>query len=327
MWQKISERGINVYIGIDLGGTNIAAGCTDDNGKLLSKASLPTMSGRSYKEIVKDMASLCEKVASGASADMSGIKAIGIGSPGTIDSKKGVVVYAGNLRMEKAPMAQELRKYFDIPVFMENDANAAAYGEYTACGHNTDSFVFITLGTGVGGGIIIDNKIYRGFNGAGAEIGHMTLKMNGIRCTCGKRGCFERYASVTALRRMTEEAIKENPSSKMCEWVKRRGHVSGRTAFECAAEGDAAAIKTRDKYIRHVAEGILSVVNIFQPEILVIGGGISKEGDVLLKPIKEFVEKRDFNKFMPRTDIRIAKLFNDAGIVGAAMSAKLRLLE
>jgi glucokinase len=314
-----------MYIGIDLGGTNIAAGCVDENGKLLSKLSVPTFAGRSYKEITADMAKLCEAAAQKAGVTLDDIKAIGLGSPGTIDSEKGIVVFSGNLKMEKAPVAAQLRKYFDIPIYMENDANAAAYGEYISCGHDCDSFVFITLGTGVGGGIIINKKIYRGFNSAGAEIGHMTLHLDGEECTCGKRGCFECYASVTALKKQTEEAMSLCPDSYMNDWVKKVGHVSGRCAFECAAAGDEAAIYVRDKYIRYIAEGVLSVVNIFQPEMLVIGGGISKEGNVILKPLKEYVYKYDFNKFMPKTDIRIATLFNDAGIVGAAMAAKNRL--
>lgn len=314
-----------MYIGIDLGGTNIAVGCVNDDGGIIAKSSLPTLSGRNYKEIVKDMALLCEKVVSQAGTSMAKVKAIGIGSPGTVDSKNGIVVFAGNLKMEKAPVAEELKRYFDIPIHMENDANAAAYGEYIACGHDTDSFVFITLGTGVGGGIIINKQIYRGFNSAGAEIGHMTVEMNGEGCTCGKKGCFECYASVTALREQTKKMMDKYPDSLMHEWVKRAGHISGRTAFECAASGDAAAVMVRDNYIRYIAEGIVSVLNIFQPEILVIGGGISKEGDVILTPLKEFVYKYDFNKFMPKTDIRIAKLFNDAGIVGAAMAAKKAL--
>ena len=264
------------------------------------------------------------KTAADANIGMSDIKAVGIGSPGTVDSESGVVVFAGNLNMEKAPITAEMGKYFDMPIFAENDANAAAYGEYTVCAHKTDSFVFITLGTGVGGGVIINDKIYRGFNGAGAEIGHMTLKMDGEQCTCGRKGCFEAYASVTALRALTMKKMKEDPSSLMNDWARSHGHVSGRTAFECAAAGDRTAIETRDVYLRRVAEGIVSVVNVFQPEILVIGGGISREGDVLLKPVKEYVEKYDFNKFMPKTEIRIAKLFNDAGIVGAAMAAKKR---
>lgn len=311
-----------MYIGIDLGGTNIAVGLVTDEGKLVTKASLPTLAGRDYKEIVSDMAKLCNMVTAESNVNMDEVKAIGIGSPGSIDSKNGIVVFAGNLALDKAPVAEELGKYFNIPVHMENDANAAAYGEYIACGIDSDSFVFITLGTGVGGGIIINKKIYSGFNGIGAEIGHMTLKMGGEKCNCGNYGCYEKYASVTALIEQTGKAIEENPDSIMNDWVKENGHISGRTAFECAKRGDAAATEVRDNYIRYVAEGIVSVVNIFQPELVVIGGGISKEGDVILKPLKDFVNNREFNKDMPKTDIRIAQLFNDAGIIGAAMAAK-----
>lgn len=314
-----------MYIGIDLGGTNIAVGCTDDNGKILAKVSAPTKTERGCAGIAADMAALCKKAAEEALCRAEDITAIGIGSPGTVDSENGVVVFAGNLGMEKAPLARELKKYFGVPVYMENDANAAAYGEYTACGHDADSFVLITLGTGVGGGVIINGRIYRGFNGAGAEIGHITMEMNGELCTCGKRGCFECYASVTALRRQTREMMDRSPNSLMHKWLAENGHISGRTAFECAAAGDSAAIEVRDNYIRYVAEGITSVVNIFQPEILVIGGGISREGDTLLKPVREFVYKYDFNKFMPKTRLGIAELFNDAGIVGAAMAAKNNL--
>lgn len=313
-----------MYVGIDLGGTNIAVGAVSDEGKLLKKASLPTLAGRSYKEIAADMADLCRQVTDGIGG-IEAVKAIGIGSPGAVDSENGVVVFAGNLSLNNAPLAAEVKKYFNIPVHMENDANAAAYGEYIACNVDADSFVFVTLGTGVGGGIIINKKIYSGFNGIGAEIGHMTLEMNGKECNCGNRGCYEKYASVTALIEQTKQAIEKNPASVMSDWVQENGHVSGRTAFECALNGDSAAVEVRDTYIRYVAEGIVSVVNIFQPELVVIGGGISKEGDILLNPIKEFVAKREFNKHMKKTDIQIARLFNDAGIIGAAMAAKANL--
>lgn len=253
---------------------------------------------------------------------MSEVKAIGVGSPGTVDNSRGMVVYANNLKMDHAPIAEELRKYIDLPVNLENDANAAAYGEYIATGGKASSFVFMTLGTGVGGGIIIDGKIYRGFNGAGAEIGHTTMVMGGKKCTCGKRGCLEMYASVTALKAMTEEARKKYPKSLLNDWVRRRGHVSGRTAFECAKEGDEAARMVKEQYIRCVAEGVGNMINIFQPEMFVIGGGISREGDELLIPIRKFMEENDYNRHMPKTEIRIAKLYNDAGIVGAALAAK-----
>lgn len=311
-----------MYIGIDLGGTNIAVGLVDESGKIIKKDSAPTRRERGYEEIVRDMASLARCVARESGHSMSEVRAIGIGSPGTVDNSRGMVVYANNLKMDHAPIAAEMRKYFDLPVNLENDANAAAYGEYIATGKNASSFVFMTLGTGVGGGIILDGKIYRGFNGAGAEIGHTTIVMGGKKCSCGRRGCLEMYASVTALKALTEESRKRYPHSLINDWARRRGYVSGRTAFECAKEGDEAARLVKEQYIRSVAVGVCNMINIFQPEIFVIGGGISREGDELILPIKKYVDENDYNKHMPKTEIRIAKLYNDAGIVGAALAAK-----
>ncbi len=311
-----------MYIGIDLGGTNIAAGLVTEEGKIICKSSIPTGKERDASEIIKDMAMLAKQVVADGGCELSDIKAVGIGSPGTIDTARGVVVYANNIKMENTPVAEEFRKHFDVPVHLENDANAAAYGEYIASGANVSSYIFMTLGTGVGGGIILDGKIYRGFNFAGGEIGHTTIIVDGNKCTCGKLGCFETYASVTALISQTEAKMKECPNSIMHKWVQENGKVSGRTAFECAKQGDKAAIEVRDTYIKYVAEGTSNIINIFQPEMYVIGGGISREGDVILKPLTEFVRKNDYNKYMPETKISIAKLFGDAGIVGAAMAAK-----
>lgn len=311
-----------MYIGIDLGGTNIAAGLVDDDGKLLVSDSVPTGKERPTAEIIKDMADLAKKVAEMGNCPIDRIKGVGIGCPGTVDNKSGEVVYSNNIPMDHVPLAAKFRTYLDLPVSLENDANAAAYGEYITTARDKNSFVFITLGTGVGGGIVLDGKLWRGFNGAGAEIGHMAIVSGGIRCTCGQYGCYESYASVTALIRRTKEKMAACPDSMMHEWVKNAGKINGRTAFECAKMGDRAAIEVRDRYIQYVAEGVTNIINILQPEVLAIGGGISKEGDGLLLPIKEFVSKNDFNKYMPKTEIRIATLFNDAGIIGAAMAAK-----
>ena len=224
--------------------------------------------------------------------------------------------------MDRTPVAEELNKYFDIPVNIENDANAAAYGEYEINGNGAKSFIFITLGTGVGGGIVLDGKIYRGFNGTGAELGHTPLVYNGETCSCGHKGCWESYASVTALIKQTKAAIEKNPDSLMVSIVNEEGKVSGRTAFMAAKQGDKDAQAVVNQYVEYVAEGILGMINIFQPEKLLIGGGISKEGDYLLNPIKEYVEKYDYNKYLPKAEIGIATLFNDAGIIGAALAAK-----
>ncbi len=311
-----------MYIGIDLGGTNIAVGLVDKNGNIVAHASTPTLRERHWTEIVKDMAILTNKVTSSAGKNLADIKVIGIGIPGNIDNDNGVVVRAANLNMENAPIASEFRKYIDIPINLENDANAAAYGEYFVQDPRKDNFLMVTLGTGVGGGIVIKGKIFRGFNGAGGEIGHHVIHMNGEKCACGRKGCYEAYASVTALINQTKKKMAECPDSRMHKWVDIHGNVTGFTAFDCAAKDDKAAIEVRDNYITNVAEGIVNLINIFQPETVVIGGGISCEGDTILKPIRDFVEKYEFNKTEPRTKIEVARLFNDAGIVGAAMAAK-----
>ena len=309
-----------MYIGIDLGGTNIAVGLVNEKGEIVAKNSVPTLKERNYKEIVKDMAHLAEKVVKDAGYNLSDIKSVGIGSPGTIDNEHGLVLYSNNIAMRNVPLAAEFRKYIDLPVTLLNDADAAAIGEYAAIGKKMSSFIFVTLGTGVGGGIIINDKIYNGFNHSGGEIGHMSIVLDGKQCTCGRKGCFEKYASVTALIEQTKEKMKEYPESMMNEWVKKYGVVNGRTSFECAKCGDKAAKEVNEKYLKYVAEGVCNLINIFQPEMLVIGGGISKEGDELLIPIKNFVRENDYNKGVLKTEIKIAKLFNDAGIIGAAMA-------
>lgn len=310
-----------LYLGIDLGGTNIAAGIVDDKGKILRKDSTPTILSRPIEEIVGDMAELCRRLVKEDGLTMDDIAAIGLGSPGTVDNKNGVIVYSNNIPMKNIPMRKMLEEHFPgKPINLENDANAAAYGEYIVNGNNAESFVFITLGTGVGGGVIINGKLYRGFNSAGGELGHITLISGGEPCTCGKNGCWESYASVTALIRQTKAAMAANPESMMNEWSEKNGKVSGRTAFDCAKEGDKTAKEVVKQYAIYVADGLSSIINIFQPEKLSIGGGISKEGDYLLDPIKEFLAENDYNKYMPKTKVEIATLFNDAGIIGAALS-------
>ncbi len=310
-----------LYIGIDLGGTNIAAGIVDENGKILRQGSVPTLAERPIEEIVDDMAKLCLHLIEEEGLSMDQIESVGLGCPGTVDNANGVIAYANNLKMENTPMRKLLEAYFPGKrINLENDANAAAYGEYIVNGGGAKSFVFITLGTGVGGGIIIDGKLYRGFNGAGAELGHMTLISGGEPCTCGKPGCWEAYASVTALIRQTKAAMAAHPESSMNKWTEENGKVSGRTAFECSKAGDKAAKAVVDNYVKYVADGLVSIVNIFQPERISIGGGISKEGEYLFGPVRELVRKYDYNKYMPKTKISAATLFNDAGIIGAALS-------
>lgn len=309
------------YIGIDLGGTNIVAGVVNENYEIVATAKVKTNLPRPAEEICKDMAKVAEKAVSEAGLQMSDIESVGVGTPGIANSESGVVEYSNNLGFENVPMAEMIGNILGKPVYIENDANAAAYGEFVAgAAKGARHAVAITLGTGVGGGIIIDGKIFAGFNFAGAEIGHTVIEVDGPQCTCGRKGCFEVFSSATGLIRMTKEAMEENKSSKMWEMMKEDGNrVSGRLAFNAMRAGDETAKAVVDKYIKYLAAGITNTINIFQPDVLCIGGGVCNEGDPLLLPLKELVKKEVYTRNSKNnTEIVIAKLGNDAGIIGAA---------
>lgn len=311
-----------MYIGIDLGGTNIAAGIVTEEGNIIMQGSVPTMKERPTAEIVKDMAELSLKLVADAGLELKDIKSVGIGCPGTINVQTGEVVYSNNIKIEHFMLVDEFKKYIDLPVKVDNDANCAALGEYAVNGKGVDNFLFITLGTGVGGGLVLNGKIFHGFNGAAMEAGHITLVAGGEMCSCGKAGCWEAYASVTALIRQTQAAMEKNPDSIMHKLAEAEGKVSGRTAFDAAKQGDKAACEVVDNYVRYVAEGIVSMENVLQPNIIAVGGGISREGDYLMDPVREYVRNYGYNKYMPKTEITTATLFNDAGIIGAAFLGK-----
>lgn len=304
------------YIGIDLGGTNIVAGVVDENYQILTKASVKTNLPRPEQEIAADMAAVARQAAEEAGLSLDQIEWVGVGTPGIANSATGIIEYSNNLGFCNTPMVQYLEEALGRPAFIENDANAAAYGEYVAgAAKGAKHAVCITLGTGVGGGIIIDGKIYCGSNFGGAEIGHTVIDVNGPMCSCGRKGCFEVFSSATGLIRMTKEALAAYPESAM----KDEERITGRTAFNYMRAGDETAKQVVDDYIRYLAAGITNTINIFQPDVLCIGGGVCNEGDPLLLPMKEIVKKEVYTRNSPKnTEIVIAKLGNDAGIIGAA---------
>lgn len=312
------------YVGIDLGGTNIVAGLVDENYQILGKVSRKTNRPRPAEEIAADMAACALDVICEQGLTPEQVEWIGIGTPGIANSETGIIEYSNNLDFHNVPIVKWISEKTGRLAFVENDANAAAYGEYVAgAAKGATNAVCITLGTGVGGGIVIDGKIYAGSNFAGAEIGHTVLNMDGPMCTCGRKGCFEVYSSATGLVRMTQEAITRNPESLMAKMAAEQGKVSARTAFQCMREGDAAAKEVVDFYIRALAAGITNTINIFQPDVLCIGGGVCNEGDALLLPVKELVAKEVYTRSSEKnTEIVIAKLGNDAGIIGAAFLGK-----
>ncbi len=309
------------YVGIDLGGTNIVAGVVDENYNIISKASTKTNCPRPEKEIADDMAKMALQAVKNANLEISNIEWIGIGTPGIANSATGIIERANNLGFVNTPMVKYIKETIDKPVFIENDANAAAYGEFVAgAAKEARNAICVTLGTGVGAGIIIDGKIYSGSNYAGAEIGHTVIEVDGAECSCGRKGCFEAYSSATGLIRMSKEAMEKNPDSIMNKMAQEKGgKVTARTSFDAMRAGDKSAKEVVDKYIKYLAAGITNTINIFQPDILCIGGGVCNEGDPLLLPVKALVENEDFAKNSEkRTEIVIAKLGNDAGIIGAA---------
>ena len=314
---------MNYYAGIDLGGTFVKGGIVDEEGNILVKDKIPTGKERPYAEIAADMAQLVLDLAKKAGISPADVKAAGVGSPGTIDSKNGIIVYSNNIRWEKVPLGAELKKHLGIPVFATNDANAAALGEsFAGAAKSYPSSVFITLGTGVGGGIILDNVLFEGNRSAGAEIGHMVIRMGGEKCTCGRKGCFEAYASATALIRQTRNAMAKDKTSKLWEICPNPEDVNGKTAFDGMRAGDKTAEKVVKNYITYLAEGIANLANIFRPDAVVLGGGVCAEGDNLLVPLRRKVNRLLYGgtKYAPVL-VTVAQLGNDAGLVGAARFA------
>ncbi len=310
-------------IGIDLGGTNIAAGLVDENHNIIKKLSIETKAYRPADEIVADMGALCQRLCDEQGVSSSEIESVGIATPGSADIENGVVIYTNNIPFVEYPIADKLKSFFPVKkVFIANDADAAAYGEVIAgAGKGKKNFVMITLGTGVGGGVVINGKLYNGFNHSGGELGHMVIVQNGVQCTCGRRGCWETYSSATALIRMTKEKMTECKDSAMWEYCEGDiEKVNGRTAFDCMRKGDKAATEVVDDYIGYLATGSANIINIFQPSILAFGGGVSNEKDNLLRPLAERMKGQiygtEHNKL--HTELKIAELRNDAGIIGAA---------
>ena len=309
-------------IGIDLGGTNIAAGLVDESYKIIRKASVETKAKREADEIVKDMAALCKRLCDEQGISVDEIENVGIATPGTADRDNGVVNYANNLPFLYYPIADKLKQFFPVKsVTIANDADAAAYGEVVAgAGKGVKDFIMVTLGTGVGGGIVVNGQLYSGSTFAGGELGHMVIVHDGVQCSCGRKGCWEAYSSATALIRMTKEKMQACPDSAMWAYVDGDlDKVNGRTAFDCMRKGDAAAKEVVDTYISYLATGTANILNIFQPSVMAFGGGVANEKDNLINPLNELVSKEIYcRKEEDRTKLKSAVLGNDAGIIGAA---------
>ena len=314
-------------IGVDLGGTNIAVGIVNENYEIVKKGSVPTLAQRGPEPIVHDMAELCKKLLAECEITMDDVTGAGIACPGTVNPATGIVEYANNIKFSDFPLVALFSKEMDMPaenVKIGNDANLAALGEAVAgAAKGASSSVMITLGTGVGGGVILDGKMLMGCAFGGAELGHAVIEMNGRQCSCGRKGCFEAYCSATALVKLTKEKFEATSGTLMHEMCENDvNRVGGKTAFAAMKKGDKAGAEVVEEFISYLACGVANLINIFQPEVFTIGGGVSGEGDNLLIPLREKVSEHIYSKDkILKTDLRIATLGNDAGIIGAAAFA------
>ena len=310
-----------VYLGVDLGGTGIKVGLVTEKGEILAKGSTPTLRERPYQAIIEDIAKLCKRVVKDAGMDMADVGAIGVGVPGICDPHTGVIPFCTNLGWHEVPFVDEMRKHIDKPVIVDNDATVAGFAESIAgVSAGSSSSVFLTLGTGVGGAIIINGKPYSGAHGVGSELGHMIIRMDGDPCNCGNAGCFERYASATAIIRMAKEVLPSYPGSQILARVNGdTSRINAKTVIDCAKEGDPAALAAFNQYVKGLATGIVGIIHTIDPEIIALGGGVSMAGDFLLNAVRKLIPQMVMYKTMPFARIELAQLGADAGIIGAAM--------
>lgn len=309
-------------IGVDLGGTNIVAGVVDEYYRIVGRGKMPTACPRPSWEIINDLATAINMAVEDADISFDDVLSIGIGTPGSVNKRYGVIEYANNLGFDNVPAKDILQSQFDKPIYLENDANCAALGEAVAgAGEGVENFVAVTLGTGVGSGIVINNKILNGCNDAAGEMGHTVIEADGEQCTCGRKGCWEAYSSATALIRQTKEAMGKNLESAM--WTMVDGDINkvdGRTAFNAMRQGDKAGKEVVDNYIHYLGIGLVNLVNIFQPETLCIGGGIGNEREALLEPLRKIINQEHYSVHsVIQTRLCSARLGNDAGVIGAAL--------
>ena len=307
--------------GIDLGGTNIKAGIVDENQKILVEDSVPTRVERPYQEIIKDMADLVKNLLNKIHATDAELSGVGVGSQGTVDAANGVVLYSNNFDWDNVPLAAELGKYFTCPIKVSNDANCAALGEVKAgAAKQIKNAILLTLGTGVGGGVIIDGQVFEGAHAGGAELGHTSLIFGGELCTCGRRGCVEAYVSATGLIREAKRAAEKDPQSVMNELCKGDlSNMNGKIPFDAAEQKDPAGMKVVNDYITYLGESIANYVNIFRPDVILLSGGICNQKEKLTEPLTEYIKTKCFGgekAFIP--EVRCAILGNSAGIIGAA---------
>ncbi len=317
------------YIGVDVGGTNLVAGVVDEDNHILSRAKVRAARFTTAESMTEAIVDICLEAVAQAGLKPRQIEHVGVGIPGVINRSTGFIYKTVNAPFSMTPFRELFQSHWDIPVYLENDANCATIAEFLAgAAVGMDSALMVTLGTGVGGGFVNYGRLEGGINLMGMEIGHMTLEIDGVPCPCGRRGCWEQYSSATGLKRQTREAIALHPDSLLAQIAAEEGKVGGQTAFRAARMGCPVGTRVRDRYLHYLAEGLTNLVNIFQPEIIVLGGGVSNERDEdFLVPLRRMIGGFRFNQDgLIATEVIKAKMGNEAGIIGAALLHRIYML-
>ncbi|MDE5700508.1 MAG: ROK family protein [Lachnospiraceae bacterium] len=317
----MSDKGKQVAVGIDLGGTAVKIGLVDTSYEVVAQTSIPTNGDRPYEQVIADMGNTAAKLLEENGYTIADCLGAGVGSPGIIDSENGIVLYSNNIQWDHVPLADVLGKYLPVPVFVQNDANCATLGEVLrGAGKGYQNAVFLTLGTGVGGGIVIDGEIFEGGHSGGAELGHIKCGSERRRCTCGRYDCLEAYASATALIDDAKKMAAQHPDSTLWELC---GHdletMNAKMPFDAAEAGDSCGKTLVENYIGYLADGIADLANIFRPDIIVLGGGVCAQGEKLTNPLNQYLRENCFGNavtYIPQ--VVIAKNGNLAGLIGAA---------
>lgn len=308
-------------IGIDVGGTSIKGAAVNESGKMFDTFTVSVSKNEKGIDVLTRLASTVKKYIS-THSEIGEVSGIGMGVPGVIDSTNGIVCHSANLPFwANLNVKSVMEKLTGLPVKITNDANAAILGEVKfGAGDNCETAIMLTLGTGIGCGVVLNGKLFEGNEGKGAEFGHSTLMIGGRQCSCGRKGCFEAYASASALIRDTEEAIAKHPKTKMKEIAVQYGAVNGRVAFKAARDfQDPWAIKVVDQYITYLGEGLLNICNIFRPNMIILSGGIANEGKYLFERVTKYIKDRDYGyKNSPEVKVVQGKLGYDSGKIGAA---------
>ena len=310
-----------IRIGIDVGGTGIQVGVVDDHFRIIKESSIVTHTDLAFADQVKQIADSVISTTEAAGFSTDDIESVGIGIPGIASPRTGEIIKCTNMGWFHVPFRREFINHLDKPLFIENDANVAALAESVAgVSSGTSSSVFITIGTGIGSGIIINNRIWSGAHGIGGELGHVIFDLDGVPCSCGNHGCLERYCSATALIRMGREAAEGSSDSLLMKKVGNDSSlIEAKTIIDCARENDPVAVEVYTRYISYLSQAIASVVNLIDPEVIVLGGGVSKAGSFLLDPLLAEFPKYVIFSDQRIPDLKLAVLGSEAGIIGASM--------